>query len=318
MLRRRGRNLFGMGIRHELAAENVIDALDQNLLMVQGGTTNTMEIGAQDKEKKPVRMGFMDGTRSMTLSEFTPALPESFVVAYVDLLGFKEMILKDPTGKNFIPLLEESVNAGLFFANFGKNRAKAMDYRVFSDNICFWCSLEYGPLAFSVMLATLSEFQLRLSHFGVFCRGGVAMGTHYASENVLYGPALVEAVELEKIADYPRILISSAIMGYPDLAMVAAFYYQVHSLNDGLWFVNYLWGVYFKTKEEGIHDLQLHSKAVVDAIERHGDNPLVLRKYEWCRAYHDDAVGHLTFATDGLRIGDIIAVRAQDRTQEPK
>jgi hypothetical protein len=264
---------------------------------------------AENEKKGTIRAALLDGKRMMVLDDFTPFPPMTSLVAYVDLLGFKAMILKDPTGKDLVPLLEESISAGLVFANIVKGTTEQLSYRVFSDNICFWCSLDAGPLSLSAMLATLSEFQLRLSWRGIFCRGGLAIGHHYASENVLYGPALVEAVELEKIADYPRILVSDPIMEHPDLTKMAAFYYQIHKLPDDHWFINYLWGIYFKEKEHGIQDLRWHSEAVIRALEEHAGNSAVHRKYEWCRAYHNDAVSHLTFATDDMKIGDAIKAR---------
>jgi hypothetical protein len=50
--------------------------------------------------KKRIKVALFDGKRMMGLGEFKPFPPETRLVAYVDLLGFKDMILKDPTGKN--------------------------------------------------------------------------------------------------------------------------------------------------------------------------------------------------------------------------
>lgn len=241
------------------------------------------------------------GDRAMDLGEIKPFGSEIWAVAYVDLLGFKAMILNDPTGKDLVPVLEEAIAEALAFAALIRDTTTQLGYRIFSDNVCFWCKLEAGPLSLSTMLATLSEFQLRLALRGIFCRGAVTIGHHYASEHVLYGPALVEAVELEKLADYPRILVSDAIMAAPELLKMAVFYYQIHRLDDAF-FVNYLWGIYFNEREHGVRQLRRHAECVLHALERHKDQPPVVRKYQWSRSYHNDAVSHLTYPTDGLFI----------------
>lgn len=233
-----------------------------------------------------------------------PAMaPGTCIVAFVDLLGFKEMVQSDPTGDVILPLVEQSIADGLFFAQLSRELVPELKYRIFSDNICFWIDLKYGAIEVSLMLATLSEFQLRLALNGIFCRGGMAVGPHRASENVLYGPALVEAVELEKQAVHPRIVISDQVIArYPELLPVAAFYYQIHRLQDEKWFVNYLWGIYFKDKEEGIRELAKHSAVIVQAMNKYGDIPRVRSKYEWARDYHNDAVGHLKHCTPEMTI----------------
>ena len=253
-------------------------------------------------ELKPV-MAFMAGDRSLRVDGIPAMAPGTCIVAFVDLLGFKEMVRSDPTGDVMLPLVEQSIGEGLFYAQLASEAAPNLKYRIFSDNICFWIDLEYGAVAVSLMFATLAEFQLRLALNGIFCRGGMAVGLHRASENVLYGPALVEAVELEKQATHPRIVISDQmITRYPDLLQVVAFYYQMHRFQDEKWFVNYLWGIYFKDKEDGIRELAKHSAVIVQAINKYGHIPRVLSKYEWARGYHNDAVGHLKHGTPEMKI----------------
>jgi hypothetical protein len=270
-------------------------------LMRGVGQRARMQDGMTTPSTKRSQGVLFDGKRMMEIGEYAVHPADVFLVAFVDILGFKKMILCDPSGKQTVPMLEEAIEAAFSFANVGRD-IKALSYRIFSDNVCFWGGLDTGPLALSVMVSTLAEFQLALMRRGLFCRGGLALGNHHASDYVLYGPAIVQAVELERVAKYPRILISNEIMDHPDLAKMACFYYQFHKFGDDHWFVNYLWGIYFKDKKYALADIAFHRAAVLSGMVQHKDDERILEKYTWLRDYHNDAIGHLTYGTDEMRI----------------
>ncbi|MBW2617970.1 MAG: hypothetical protein JRC92_03735 [Deltaproteobacteria bacterium] len=59
----------------------------------------------------------------------------------------------------------------------------------------------------------IHQAQGELIDNGVLIRGGMTFGSVYAKENIVFGPAVIEAYELEKkIARYPRIIISEEII----------------------------------------------------------------------------------------------------------
>ncbi|TMS52705.1 hypothetical protein [Mycobacterium sp. DBP42] len=51
-----------------------------------------------------------------------------------------------------------------------------------------------------------------LAEFGVLCRGAVTLGNCFHSENMIYGPALIEAYLLERPADTPRIVLTPPVV----------------------------------------------------------------------------------------------------------
>jgi hypothetical protein len=62
------------------------------------------------------------------------------------------------------------------------------------------------------LLRLLAGVQLSyLQEFAILCRGGVAIGKCFHNENVLFGPALVEAYVLEQTAHSPRIALSADV-----------------------------------------------------------------------------------------------------------
>lgn len=81
---------------------------------------------------------------------------------------------------------------------------RAVEVGAFSDNIVV--SMPKGHDARIVgAAATISRDLLQL---GFLCRGGIALGPLYHRESVVFGPALVDAVSLEKEAVFPRILLA--------------------------------------------------------------------------------------------------------------
>jgi hypothetical protein len=84
----------------------------------------------------------------------------------------------------------------------------------FSDNLGVSVPLSNSEnasdrTALQQLLRLLAAVQTYLLlDFGILSRGGVAVGACYHDNNVLFGPALVEAVHLEWAADTPRIVLS--------------------------------------------------------------------------------------------------------------
>jgi class 3 adenylate cyclase len=59
------------------------------------------------------------------------------------------------------------------------------------------------------LLAGIQLYYLR--DFGILCRGGVAVGDCFHGQNMIFGPALVEAYLLEGTAVSPRIAVSEEV-----------------------------------------------------------------------------------------------------------
>jgi hypothetical protein len=79
-------------------------------------------------------------------------------------------------------------------------------FAVFSDNFAW--SMPAGTGA--RILGVASKLTISLLRKGFLVRGGVTLGPLYHKDNVVFGPALNEAVRLEhEEAIYPRILISA-------------------------------------------------------------------------------------------------------------
>lgn len=149
------------------------------------------------------------------------ALPEDRVVAFVDILGFRSVLSRVFDRKDLAlysrirkALRSLSMHAGItnkpIFPRpeqLGPATARAT---AFSDCIVFSDSLEaMGVESVAAKVALLITWLLR---DGILCRGAIAAGPTVHEEDILFGPGLVAAYELENTAAiYPRVILSPAI-----------------------------------------------------------------------------------------------------------
>lgn len=75
----------------------------------------------------------------------------------------------------------------------------------FSDSIVI--SYLKTDLHSAFIFHELLRIQLNLIHDGILFRGAVTCGELYHDDHLVLGPAFVEAVELEKLASYPRMIV---------------------------------------------------------------------------------------------------------------
>ncbi len=144
---------------------------------------------------------------------------ESFV-AFLDILGFKEKVLKSRDRAETLKLLVDSLNICGAFSSGGKKTTEdgviPIQSRFFSDSVVFFTKQESGNLRQLFFL--VRYLQDRLWEKGICLRGAITLGEMYWPEEeneVTVGPALMKAYELEKyIAIYPRILVSQELYNY--------------------------------------------------------------------------------------------------------
>ncbi|WP_242344377.1 hypothetical protein [Anaeromyxobacter terrae] len=143
-----------------------------------------------------------------------PALVPSFV-CYADILGFSELsraAMKAGEGEQFLNSLRTVLNAA-----YERVREMAGDgtfsVKVFTDNIVVGhpvtrVVLDHGEAEFGTMLWVFSELQLTLATSGFFVRGGIAFGDHYMDDDIVFGPALLDAVALDMGGGPPRLTLA--------------------------------------------------------------------------------------------------------------
>lgn len=129
------------------------------------------------------------------------------IVAFIDILGFKSLVNDE---SKF-----EDIGAILKLPYFIRQddvtkmmKLKGVMMTSISDSFVFSIGLKERG-AMNKITRLLSVFtQMLLSQYSLLLRGGIAVGKLYHDSEVVYGPGLVKAYELEnKISIYPRIVI---------------------------------------------------------------------------------------------------------------
>lgn len=191
---------------------------------------------------------------------------EETFTAFIDLLGFSEgsRNLEQASKFKVLSLLRALVELRSEFSavvtpNPDGSRSFAIKPAIssFSDNIVISYGLrtleerasENSHLwflvlpQFSDMIARIAAYALRL---GFLIRGGATIGSLYHSGGVVFGEALIEAVDLERhTAIYPRVVLSSAAVQKFD---AKGFLKQD---DDGLHYVDYVSNMMFVSASPG-------------------------------------------------------------------
>ena len=123
-------------------------------------------------------------------------------VAFIDLLGFSN-IVKDEN--NFDKI--KNITKYLLTEQKVLNKGNAFEFTIFSDSIIISATFEYGKFFGFVNIIDCLLKELAMN--GFLARGGISVGNLYHNGNIVFGPALLEAVNIEKnIALYPRVVLT--------------------------------------------------------------------------------------------------------------
>lgn len=233
------------------------------------------------------------------------------IVAFIDILGYKEIVEKaegdEQKAAEIIKQLQSSINNAVkrnLNSSLSCNEPLDMDpkYRIFSDCICISSDCIAGTSAnfraqfvFHFIL-NLVYVQAELLLHNIFIRGGVVVGNHHISDEMIFSAALVKSYNLEsKEAIYPRILIDNSVINILRNSGHEADYGLLNALikrdADGLVFLDYLEYVNevdypeYQTEEFfSRHKTALGERLVTDLPAK------VKEKYLWAARYHNQKV----------------------------
>jgi hypothetical protein len=133
-------------------------------------------------------------------------------VGFVDTLGAKAFAASEVFMNALAFMVDRQERI-----NLTRPAAPQLRTTYFSDNIGASIVIEgldtkQQQRAVCQVLRLLAGIQLSyLREFAILCRGGIAIGQCFHNENVLFGPALVQAYLLEQTASSPRIALSAGV-----------------------------------------------------------------------------------------------------------
>ena len=147
-----------------------------------------------------------------------------YYVAYFDVLGYKDAFKKSKDiSAKLVEAIEQSIDlmkkiVSIINYTFGEFAEKVpeIEYKIFSDNVLICYKEMNEPLSgvsvvrFLRLVATIQRVFFEGNHLIV--RGGVTKGPLCLTNDLVGGKALIDAVELENTAVYPRIVVDDCIL----------------------------------------------------------------------------------------------------------
>jgi hypothetical protein len=145
----------------------------------------------------------------MPASNAKPLDYQERIVAFIDVLGFSELVKASDTDQTARVKIANLIMTNELFAKFVGGFLPRLNGEAafFSDS--FVLSMDYGRVF--QLIKEIGYLCRRLLTLGLPCRGAITTGLLYHRERVVVGPALVDAYQLERsVAIYPRVILDDA------------------------------------------------------------------------------------------------------------
>lgn len=204
-------------------------------------------------------------------------MPDGFTyhyVAFLDILGFSEMVSRDCNGPStravYLPILLRAHKTAFEHAR----RFIGAKVTQFSDSILI--AHPYDSEKFAGVVEHVANLQRALLEDGILSRGGLSYGKHFSDEEFIFSDALIRAYKIEQDrAIFPRVVIDEDLL---DLINPLALEPRPALVReaDGACFIDYLRGMTAETAE----------RAVITATRGWEKYPVRVReKMRWLRDY---------------------------------
>jgi hypothetical protein len=221
---------------------------------------------------------------------------EERVIAFFDILGFKELICKNVKNDAFIRDILNWPKEYIEREQGKKSeqeRYKNTNFSFMSDSIIISFKRETTHGVFNLLNDILSII-IGYINKSILCRGSIVTGKMIHENDLLFGPDFCRAVEFEKKAKYPRILVDEDVLQageeYPNKNLVAEVEGPFNKAflrkdNDGLFYIDY-----FSTLlSPSIDDLKIQQMDYIKTLNtmilagiKNSDRN-IREKYEWMK-----------------------------------
>ena len=250
---------------------------------------------------------------------------ETKIVAFVDILGFKQIIRESESNYsklnviyealNFLKNAKQANNWGLKYIEIEEDAQKKgvenfdiagiTHCSCFSDTIVVSVTANEGRIneIVSTLIANLAYIGAKFISEGILLRGAITIGNLVHNEDeVVMGQALIEAYELENgVAKYPRIIISNKLLSklnYPLLAKNMRYPYHQYltRYNDGcvgfhqIKYYEVLQSWIGMSKEQLKLDLGIIRQNIINGLDADFEHPDIFLKYQWLKDAFNDLI----------------------------
>jgi hypothetical protein len=231
------------------------------------------------------------------------AVYEERVVAFIDILGFRDIIKRSEKDQelaisirrilNYIKYLRDENRAG----KYPECNVVGRQITIFSDSIiisyptsCISCLFD---IIFDIVHIQQTMFNNRFP-----IRGGISLGCMHHQRDIAFGPAFIEAYDLEtKCAFYPRIVITEDVIetgltknphNHP-AAEKEYVYSFLRKDSDGLYYVDFL-NQRQETNDDGEYSQMLMSVRRMVTIGLSAHDKAIRQKYEWLKNKYNASI----------------------------
>jgi len=223
---------------------------------------------------------------------------------FIDILGFESHIdetvsQKVPTAAalsfNKLKLALEQIYTSVHYREKvsvrGKLKPSSRRVTQFSDSVIVsYLKSEANGNGIASILMDVHNLQLKLIQKGILLRGAVTSGLLFHNEKFVFGPALIEAVALERLANYPRVILDGEILDdaglrrsqSPQISRTISS--MVKEDFDGLYYVDYF-DVHPDDFDEDWNDLSYYLRKLRELIKGLAGkrSPSIKVKHSWLR-----------------------------------
>ncbi|WP_338965056.1 hypothetical protein [Fusobacterium nucleatum] len=225
-------------------------------------------------------------------------------IVFIDILGFKDIVNKSNNdNKKAEEILEnlkcieriKKENDEIFNLTSINRRVT-----IFSDSIIIsYPSLNDEGGCFLSLVLDIIYISIELLDKGIYIRGGMTYGKLYHEDNICFGPAMVEAYNLEQKATYPRIIIDKntiqKALDSPGLDRHQIDFKDIEKLikiEDNICYIDFLSNApdEIEEKEKVNNFFSNIKKNITSHLNNKDYSEEVLKKYKWFVNYYNNSI----------------------------
>ncbi len=242
---------------------------------------------------------------------------ENRLIAYIDILGFKEIIKQSETDNSKLKLIHESLN---FLKGFEKPeewdlslieleesaQMKGINKFDISSKVACTCFSDLIVVSvkvnndfnkiLSTLVTNLSYIGAKLMTDKILIRGAITYGKLiHSNDGIIMGQGLIDAYNLEVVVSkFPRIILSNKLLkklNYPlkEKRIKFPYHQYISRFSDGC--VGFHQMIYFQVIEPSVNHsddalklgLNKIKQTIIDGLDNSFENPHIFEKYLWLK-----------------------------------
>lgn len=245
------------------------------------------------------------------------------VVAFIDILGFKQMIAESKRDTSKIDLLYDVLrylktweipkewNSNIVAVEEDAQKRGLEKFKIegstcctcFSDSIVISVLYKDEQLneTVSTLISNIALIGTKLIKAGILVRGGITIGDLLHTENgIIMGQALIDAYTIEQSAKHPRIILSDTLLkelNYPLFSKQSRYPYHQYlkRFNDGC--VGFHQFIYYQVMQSEAatayisgYDLDIIRKCIIVGLDSSFEKIDIFMKYKWLAEEYNELI----------------------------